>query len=1060
MTYALVEKHDPEKLADLSIRDDFAEALEQDGEGLDPIAVPHIIRDTLRLIKAARIVSQSESDEEIREIAVDYIYTGLMEIAGKYGKKLEQAYQDSRAYCLDADFEGHKSMGQPTLANFHEIEAALLEAKQQSRQVRSSVSEGVEKQESPVSFRGAAEIAEAAIAKARAIPEILKTLTRARERFYGNPTLRLLLQAQTHCEHSRALKDGALVVEGEMVTNLMNAMHLKVYGRKPKDALGFAFGGPPGWGKTVNVTHYIKEAIGVEPISIDINEGQNAFTLLATPILVQSDSVGTTVKYLDHLDSMSYAELVMTAKELSEEARKAREITTEDLEGEESEEKVKQLRAKLGSGLVKMKTEQMAEVVGTMERRGLFFYGPIYLAMERNVPVIINEVQCLENAEFLHSLATAIPATDEEAGEPPSFTPTLGQSSVKTPGWFFSTITSRWMRVPDKFRIFFTGNIGQEFDNQGLPGALADRLDDRFIEMPKLPVKEQVSLAWKLCSDDDGVCQLTSGEGAKLYFLLTKVFPHMEKMGQNESGHQSTKKYISIRTIQGICAGLYPQGAQSIEDQQQTKVSFEEALFNSLINPAIANRRMQALSNMLAVLSASRMITKTTMDRVERAMPSVDRKQLRIMTSQSKGGGGKKSAAAPKFSLEGITDRTFDDECVVCSMCQCPAHAVEVQEEVEELKFQNSILKIGLDSRVIHKLLGQQQKLIARSNWEWLLHAQTSGLAEAAKLGTVLNDDQKESLARFVTAKLAPLSEGELTVSGCEEVITFLELAKKSNVVEEALQAHKGDITRALQLAIETCFAAFQGEEGDEKKKPTTLNDNQLRMLFVIKRARALGYGIRTQDFEGAMVQPLIASLKSVTKKIMRKPDAADMATYATTLQCARTLFSEELDLETYLREEHLSPESLPQMFTIFSTMSSGRRLIDPERTVRAKTKMKGRPFRVMKSHRQASLSDTQLRSLSLEAFMSLATALEAWGALMANLNVAPDQDGDQVKMISKNIRAWLLANKDHLLVEGHLAPYLELVCQLARVQGQEIQAILTKVVTPVEVKVPPMRVF
>ena len=119
---------------------------------------------------------------------------------------------------------------------------------------------------------------------------------------------------------------------------------------------------------------------------------------------------------------------------------------------------------------------------------------------------------------------------------------------------------------------------------------------------------------------------------------------------------------------------------------------------------------------------------------------------------------------------------------------------------------------------------------------------------------------------------------------------------------------------------------------------------------------------------------------------------------------------------------------------------------------------MRGRRFKTRNASRP-KLDEAQVRSLSLDGFTHLAVALEAWGSLVEEL-VDSKGSGSTVNVVSDNIRAWLLSNKDTILAEGQLAPYLEMVCLIGRIQGQEIQQLLERMIAPEPVQAPPMRDF
>ncbi len=1077
MAYALIQSDSPSRFIDLAEFDEeISAALQAPGEEeLKTIAVPHVVRQMIIGFKAMGLLNKMvdrtrDPKGDQLALARTKLRDDLLRMARRYGVNLSGGYDKSLEFCQNPDIDfNNLELGQypATLANFdattREIQRVTGIADEIYHEVRS-----VAGSEADFDFGSAVDVAEQYLSEAYQVGPVRDELVQIRDDIYGDSAVRLAIKTRTHLENSRAVQNGAYVLETPTVLDLLNSIHSKVYGRKTSDAIGVALGGAPGLGKTAILSHYIKSVVGVDPVSIDIDPGQSAFTLMAKPSLLESDPIAATLATIEQLKGMEEHTLKGILSLAGAEFMHSIGLT--DL-NELPDKDV--LIAKMRQGLDRIVERQMALALVSAEKRGPYVYGPIFDALEKNVPIIINEVQHLRQADFLHSLLTAIPATDEEAGPMPSWIPEEGEANYKQPkGWFFSTMTGRWMRVPHRFRVFFTGNIGQEFGNAGLPPALVSRLADRFQEMPMLPTEEQVEIAWAWSSNRDGLSNLSKDNAVKLYHLLTVVVPEIERL-HNSKNIRGKKSYFSIRTIIAIAKALNPEGKFSAN---RKPVDLETAIYEQFIQPTIANKHFNSLEIVVAVLFAAGYITTQTLDKITVDVPQFEIGKIRGMYQQLAGGNGA-AAKNVKFDLK-ANSGSYEESCVVCGVDCCPAHTEVIEEHIDDIQLQLNLMNMQLDESTIKKVLELQRKWIANGQWEYLLNYQTASIGGFTRLAPFLTKEKQEALLDYIKTLVEAVLFTDETYSPtrCIKEFQTLQAISSLGLAKDVLDKNRGRIQAYLDNFAEHHFASHtnlqyvkvKDKEEPQAKAAKELNANQVMALRLCDMAKSEGYDVSLSKYEALAsgVRVTLARSKSelVRARQIGKDRKKNPFEYIKLIATSTRLFTEDERMQQYLEEKHLDLETSEMIVNLILarldsssaiTWSTGIDLTPPVRKGRGSEKriFRGEPAKLpIEAEKLALLDELQLRSEVLEV-------ISEWRTTITNPSLISFFEEHSTVILTAQ-KAWLEEHRSRLTNNEQAVLYLQHVEKLSKIFGIELQSTIDRVLEPKKFKAPPMREF
>ncbi|MFC1615863.1 hypothetical protein ACFL21_01870 [Patescibacteria group bacterium] len=1054
-SYPLVRDFDPKTIEELTEDESVQRALSSNGdEGLSPEAAPHVIRELMTGMRALETIRQMiPKFGALGEKVYAKRRAGVIEIIQKYGKQVSLAYKESRRFCLESNFKKGNKNCEHTLANFDVVSQELLELRAMCYDIFQEIKRIIDESDNKEALCGVAREVEADFLEVKDAGPIKETMEDIRDQIFSDPSVRLIFQARNHAETAALLSRGVPVVETPTVIRMLNVIHSKVYGAKPKDAVGMALGGPPGLGKTEILNHYIRSYLGVEPASIDIDPGQSAFTLMAKPKLVDNDPVSATLQTLEQLESMELDMLLGVIDKGGDEFKLSLNIPDKVFEAKDPYK----LRKYLSAGVENLAQRQMANVLSNLNKRGLYEYGPIYEAMEKNVPVVLNEVQQLKYADFLHSLLTAIPATDEEAGPMPTHIPVKGKSPEKLRGWFFSTLTGGWMRVPHRFRIFFTGNVGPEFGNQGLPPALSSRIGDRFEEMPLLPTEELIDLIWAWTSETNGQSVLTTADAAKLYHLLTEVIPEIDRLNSEQS-IENQKVYFSIRTLGNIAKALNPEERPELYNQKKI---LEEAIFDGFIKPAIVNRFIDSLEIVTAVLYAAGYISDFSLDKITKALPQVKTDQLKGISQDV---GGDKI----RFSFARSTKDTYKEKCLICGIERCPAHREPVKEHIEDLTFKAKLLDIGLERPAIKRIVDFQGKMVEKKQWHYLLESQVHGItSKKLKLTNLLTKEQLTEFNAFLGDKLNNDSFNEESLTP-QKALMDLIMIRKLREIGLGLRQITGmgnKIQAYLDLLMDKYLNNFEGFDGVQDKD--VLNADQLSVLRALDLAVELGYKVDIKKYEAlpTLIRRTLVQknqeMNSFTKKRKSTIERMSIDTpyeYVKLLGVSQRMFGDNEPLQKDIKDIHLTNKVNNLLFTVFSVCLGDSDKNPGGSGINVKPKVQGKKGKKRFIKKAPIFDEVTNLGDDLDKRRKLVELIFEWKELVSEVISEKELLSEAVPEIMGAQKVWIEKNLDQIIDKDLVVPYMKFVSQLSRTYGLELSDIIDRLISVKIVEAPPLR--
>jgi len=551
--------------------------------------------------------------------------------------------------------------------------------------------------------------------------------------------VRMAWLKRMHLEYIKQMDEGRAVLETPTVIRLLNRIHEALFGSKAYKVSGPALVGPPGWGKTSMLQDYFR-SFGLEPLSADIDPGQSAFSLMARPTLglekgleeikalvaLVDDMEPSQIKRICELDPEKFnavfdiapSEICVLGEEVS---------ANEDDESPEAYDKWERIRQKIKAQLeAKLMTDFVSTVENLFLNKG-YSYNLILKGLQQNKPVILNEFPELQEWTFLHGLLTAVPSTDEDAAPRPTLKPKEGEQIKSPNGWFFNTITGDWMRVPKHFRICFTGNIGVEYGNTGLPPALMSRIGGGLIQIDGLPPEELARcIVWPLLSSKDtGKFLLKDDVAYKLHFLITDFFPKLQTKLNDIADESFT---IATREIIDLCRCLHPY-------HNQNPCSLDEALMRTLVRPAHARRFLESLKFIVAMLKGTGFLSDYS-DELEQMDKSLASDRTEKMIAELKN---------PFRASTYVTDKKkFEGKCMVCGVLHCPIHGSEAKDFAEFAGKASDLAKVGLDMRLINMIGDFLKKVFDKEQYAMFMELHVGNLDQRDTVGSITSIERKK----------------------------------------------------------------------------------------------------------------------------------------------------------------------------------------------------------------------------------------------------------------------------------------------------------------------------
>ena len=702
-----------------------------------------------------------------------------------------------------------------------------------------------------------------------------------------------------HLEYIHDIADGRAINEGPSTVHLLNRLHGELYGNPAYKVAGPALVGPPGWGKTSLLQDYFR-TFGLEPLSADVDPGQSAFTLMASPSLGMEEEVHGKQRLLELIDKLDAESIKSLFAQNPDFFIKICGITKEQIDGLEREGTFAAVRDALRAPLRSAFNAELLKVYHGHAKKG-YNYGLVLKGLEANRPVIINEFPELQEWTFIHGLLTAVPAADLDAAPEPTHAPQEG-AAVKSPrGWFFNTITGAWMRVPEQFRVCFTGNVGAEYGNAGAPLALVSRLGSAIVHVGSLasaaenstttaaqPVKLEKSIdqeiaetiVWPhLCARDTGEFLLDDATAYKLHFLVTQVLPKMR--AHLESAFKGKHFPISHRVLIDLCKCMNPEINRS-------PCSLDEALMRTLVEPTHA-LRFDSLEYIVSMLLGTGYL-KESKDRLDQLIPGMGVGRFQVMVQEVK----------DPFVDTDYTEQQdrFSGKCTVCEVNRCPCHGEESQQYVKYLERTALLSKVGLDPHLVEQLIHWQEQLLERQEWPIFMEAYFGTKEEDAS--AMLTQKNRQHLHEYVCTIVAGDDMSPDTIATVANAVRKFLFARK-DVPDLWLDKVRTHWEGRLQEMHKTLLAADAAEDNN-KKKPKAKDEAKPSLPWneVRTALRGLGEYFRLIAPDGTGKRKLGDATAHIIADILRRqsPVPADVAWLAQNLPHKGTDLEPQLQFE------------------------------------------------------------------------------------------------------------------------------------------------------------------
>ncbi len=718
-----------------------------EGEPLPPESAELIIdeiRDQvaqlLLLEEMAAGIERGEYEMPHDRVAADFetyrnIVRGLLtEYIRKYGSNISAESRRIRAFYDEPNYSPEAPFNLPTYANFAAAREHLHKLRTEKKKLSAFFSQFKRKTASAVpGFESV--VAHMNNGSTDLSARIMKVEEDSTD-IWRSEEVRMAWLKRQHLEFISQLDEGRAVLETPTVIKLLNRIHEALFGGKAYKVSGPALVGPPGWGKTSMLQDYFR-SFGLEPLSADIDPGQSAFSLMARPTLGLEKGLEEVKSLVEMVNAMSVAQIKTMYEMDPKKFKEVFEFDPEEQNGPASglsqdDDKWTQAKLKIKTQL---ENKLMADFMTTVENLFLnkgYAYNLILKGLQQDKPVILNEFPELQEWTFLHGLLTAVPSADADAAPRPSLKPKEGEEVKAPKGWFFNTITGDWMRVPEHFRICFTGNIGVEYGNTGLPPALMSRIGGGLIQIDGLPPEELTRcIVWPLLSSKDTGRFLPDDETAyKLHFLITDFFPKLQAKLNSVADESFT---IATREIIDLCRCLHPY-------HNQSPCSLDEALMRTLVRPCQARRFQESLKFIVAMLKGTGFLTeyKAELEQMDKSLVS---ERMEKIIEELKNPFRKTSYATNKKNFEG--------KCMVCGVLHCPVHGVEAKDFADFAEKASDLAKVGLDMRILNLIGDFLKKLFEKEQYQMFMELHIGNSETAGAVGN-LNPENRKPLSVYV----------------------------------------------------------------------------------------------------------------------------------------------------------------------------------------------------------------------------------------------------------------------------------------------------------------------
>lgn len=707
----------------------------------------------------------------------------IMKLVEAHGTNLSAEAQIVHDFYNKVTYRESSEMNPATYANFRH----LIEQRQQLMSRREKAKQlfaGLAKMDLAVTVPGLSQLEQNVLDGDSAMATDAKRIQRHMLHIWSNSSVRMAYMREKHLEYIADMQRNRPIVEGPTTTARLNETHAKLYGRAAYKTAGPGFTGPPGWGKTSLLQDYYRH-FGYEAASIDISPGMSEFTLMARPTLGMEESIIQKKSLLDTCEALTGAQLVRFCKEQTaycESAGVTADMVTKldnDDEGGKDELERK-IRQRLVGGLHQSFNSDLAKILKAhTESRG-FTYGPVLQALIDGRPVVLNEFPELQEWTFMHNLLTAIPATDEEAGPMPTSSPEEGKPIRAPKGWYYDTITGRYIRVPAHFSISPTGNIGPEYGNTGTSPAFLDRFGSNLVNVDGMPWNEVAqTIAWPRLSAGDGQFLLDNTTAYRLHFLITDVLPRLRERLRTDFSSGEQRDLISARAVIDLTEAMNPQ-------KNRYPADLDTAIIKALIQPVKARRLDDAVEKIVAILVGTGFLTSDSAKALlATVVPEVESEKLKELIAEIK----------DPFNLEQYNESedTYEGDCLVCGVNKCPCHGEETKQFIEQIEKASVLSKLGLSTELVKVLDSRLDEFAASEQWHIFLEGY---FGSGDTSNTSLDEGRRGAIEKYLSKLFLDCEETPSTASSNLPII--------AKGLSQMLVQRDGNATNEFITAVST----------------------------------------------------------------------------------------------------------------------------------------------------------------------------------------------------------------------------------------------------------------